>query len=380
MLRSLLKKKSSTRRLSPEDRLEQVWSRNDIQSKILKIKDILVENAADDLANDLCKRFLRLVWFLPASEGHHHAKEFGLFIHSMETAIEALNQFDKKIYFEYRGNKSDIDSFETRRKRPHAQYAHFVAGLLHDIGKVVMYSIVSEDKKASWSPSEEGLYDFVLRNPDVSFASVKHKEIEYYVHQKISPYFASTLLGRKDYEYIDAEDIGDILNAIGYKPYTENKFFSVVKADMVSTSEDVKAEMTKKDIIGELITALKDMFKTAQIPINSVGGRAWVYEQFTAITVAVVEEARHILASKDQRVPDIKVIWNMLKDRQIIDHEGWSCIYVMEMSDPVGRPVSYKVLKFRNNIFWGNDKRPETCVTKYNFSAAAAASPSAKKK
>lgn len=381
MLRSLLrKKKETTPSRSNAALFEQVWiGRNDIQSMMLKIKDILVDSAADKLAEDLCQRFLRLVWFLPASEGHHHAKEFGLYLHSMETAIEALNQFDKKIYFEYRDNESDIDSFETRRKRPHTQYAHFVAGLLHDIGKVVMYSIIRELGEAAWSPSQEGLYDFFLRNPGVSFSSVKHRQFKYFIHQKIAPYFASLLLSAGDYEYIEAEDMGDILNAIGYKPYTDNKFMGIVRADMVSTSEDLKTEVTKKDIIGELITVIKDMFRSGQIPTNSVGGRAWVYEQFTAVTVAVVDQARQILASKDKRVPETKVIWNMLRDRQLVDHEDWNCIYAMEMTDGMGRPFEYKVMKFRNNTLWGGDKRPDICVTKYSFKLAAG-SPSAKKK
>jgi len=343
---------------------DRVWQRPDIQGKIVEIKDILIDDRADILAEDICRRMLSFVWFLPASEGHHHAREFGLFLHSIETAIESLKRFDQKIYFEYRGESSgDIDSFETRRRRPHAQYSHFIAGLLHDIGKIVMYDVSAKGHEA-WKPQTEHLYNYSMRT-GCDFNDVKQRQFEYYLHQKTAPFFASRLLYPEDYSYMGADNVGDVLNAIGYKPYTGNIYITT-QEDMKSVAADVSASATKTDVIGELLNVLRDMFKTGQIAINSQGARAWVLEQYTAITVSVLKEATQILGGKGKKVPDMKVIWGMLKDREYIEHEGWNCIYTMTM-ESLGRPTEYKVVKIRNKILWGDDKMPDICNQKLSF-------------
>src|SRR5208283_1859863 len=96
----------------------------------------------DKLALGMIKRFLEFVWDLPASEGHHHARPFGLFLHSLETAINNLKIFENKLFFQFKDGS--IDSYQTRVVKPREQYAYFLTGLICDIGEAARFSISSE--------------------------------------------------------------------------------------------------------------------------------------------------------------------------------------------------------------------------------------------
>jgi hypothetical protein len=373
MLKRILKDKKLVPVTIKTDKFLEVYS-SLTEDKLKKIKDILIDDTADELVDKICQRLLRHVWFLPASEGHHHAKEFGLFLHCLDTALEALKKFDDKIYFEYRENKDVIDSFETRKRRPSRQYAFFLCGLIHDLGKeAVRCKVVSSDGEV-WDPcNEEGLYGFVQRHTDITFSNIQYQNVDnaYGLYKKIAPFYAARLISSKDYKFIGHEDIGDILNAIGYKP-ADNKFYKeIVDADMESVKKDLIAsgEIKTKDVVADFITTLREMFAEGRIPLNSAGAKAWVFEDRTAVSIAVLNDVRTLLLSKDRKTPELTIIWKKLIERHLIDHEDWKCVYDMELST-AGRPMFVKVLRFKNSVIWDKEKISEICKLKVSFNIA----------
>lgn len=86
------------------------------------------------LAEKLLHRFEETVGDLPASEKHHHSEPGGLYRHSLEVALKALEEFEGDIIMEPRSDGS-IDSFRSSRNRPRWQYATFIGALCHDLGK-----------------------------------------------------------------------------------------------------------------------------------------------------------------------------------------------------------------------------------------------------
>ena len=72
---------------------------------------------------------------LPASAAHHHAEPGGLYRHSVEVALKALEEFEGNMKMEQRPDGS-VDSFRSSRNRSRWQYATFIASLCHDLGKV----------------------------------------------------------------------------------------------------------------------------------------------------------------------------------------------------------------------------------------------------
>jgi hypothetical protein len=137
-----------TKKESPFDFLPEDV-RKEYDKLITILPNLLIDKRADKLALGMIKRFLEFVWDLPASEGHHHARPFGLFLHSLETAINNLKIFENKLFFQFKDGT--IDSYQTRVVKPREQYAYFLTGLLYDIGEAAQYSISSEraDKHAS---------------------------------------------------------------------------------------------------------------------------------------------------------------------------------------------------------------------------------------
>src|SRR5208282_2117792 len=84
------------------------------------------------------------VWDLPAAESHHHARPFGLFTHSLETAAANIKDFENKLFFQFDKNNT-IDSCQTRTVKPREQYAYFLTGLLYDVGEASKYTVSPVD-------------------------------------------------------------------------------------------------------------------------------------------------------------------------------------------------------------------------------------------
>jgi hypothetical protein len=78
------------------------------------------------LAERLLHRFAETVGDLPASERHHHSASGGLYRHSLEVALNALDEFEDDMISERRPDAS-VDSFRSAHNRPRWQYATFIA-------------------------------------------------------------------------------------------------------------------------------------------------------------------------------------------------------------------------------------------------------------
>ena len=93
------------------------------------------------LAERLLERFAVTVGDLPASAAHHHAEPGGLYRHSLEVALKALEEFEGNMKMEQRSDGS-VDSFRSSRNRSRWQYATFIAALCHDLGKLFDLDVV----------------------------------------------------------------------------------------------------------------------------------------------------------------------------------------------------------------------------------------------
>lgn len=374
MLKNLLFKQKKPADVKPHNDIDVIFNSEKVQNYITTIKDLLISDTADSLAEKITLRLLRHIWFLPASEGHHHSEEFGLFYHCLECGIESVKRFDDKIYFEFRDNK-DIDSFDTRHRRPRMQYAFFLAGLLHDMGKdASRFEIKSRDGHV-WNPcSPDGLYGFVQKY-GINFSDIKflqHKNMYGGMYRKLAPFFASRLLSPGDYEYVGAEEIGEVINAIGYKPYTDNifKFYltsAVTEADMQTVQRNIEEKPQQiKDVVVDLIEMLKGLLTSGQVPINSRGAKAWVFDTFTAVQISVINDVRQKLYEKDRKTPDMNTFLKRFVERKLVEaYEEWKCIYEMEI-ETAGRPYMVKIIKFKNSILWG-DTGPDICKLNTSF-------------
>ncbi|MGV5003564.1 MobH family relaxase [Shewanella xiamenensis] len=112
---------------------------------------------AQTLVRDVVANFLSYAHLLPASENHHHAAVGGLARHSLEVALFSLRHM------------ASVDIRETKftdelhGKKIRWQYAAWVIGLVHDIGKALHDMTVQADDSV-WNPQLENIYDWSGRN------------------------------------------------------------------------------------------------------------------------------------------------------------------------------------------------------------------------
>ena len=88
----------------------------------------------------------KLTHNLPASEGHHHDYEGGLFEHSVDVAIKTYRNVEKYLKEVVILNEDGvIRSYETETLRSQYRIASFILGLVHDVGKIADYEPAPED-------------------------------------------------------------------------------------------------------------------------------------------------------------------------------------------------------------------------------------------
>lgn len=104
------------------------------------------------------ERYAAYVHLLPASEDHHHRGAGGLFRHGLEVGLWAAQRAGGKEFF-------IGDTPEDRSKnKPRWQFAAFLGGLLHDVGKPLSdVSVVNLDGSREWNPYDTSLSEWLDR-------------------------------------------------------------------------------------------------------------------------------------------------------------------------------------------------------------------------
>jgi len=134
------------------DRSTILESNKELVIRILTIVDPLTSKLDENfkissrtLAYDMIKKLAGLVHLLPASQYYHHAYAGGLFIHSLEVTIIALEK----------GIKESFDEEEL--------FILFVMALIHDIGKLYCDISVKSNNGCQWLPEIETISAWLKR-------------------------------------------------------------------------------------------------------------------------------------------------------------------------------------------------------------------------
>jgi hypothetical protein len=100
---------------------------------------------SNNLANDVINKLADLVHLVPASEYYHHAYMGGLFIHSIEVAIIALEN----------GIKENFNEEEL--------FILFIMSLMHDLGKLYCDVSIKTSDGNQWVPEDETISAWLQR-------------------------------------------------------------------------------------------------------------------------------------------------------------------------------------------------------------------------
>ncbi len=271
------------------------------------------------LAERLLHRFAETVGDLPASERHHHAEPGGLYHHSLEVALNALEEFEGNIVMEHRPD-STVDSFRSSRNRPRWQYATFIGALCHDLGK--LFDLEVRGKGETWSPIHERYCEFGRRvkTPIASW----DPEREHGEHAEYSGRLLHHVLSPEDIAYLGKPRMEHLYRCLaeGHSKGMASLLSQVVKhADQASVEQAQAAIAARPDSkIGLLLQTWQELIRDGQMWINTPGAQVWVEGEKTAVIVPVsVSMARDRLNDRKIVLPPNTNLYNMLRSAGVVE-------------------------------------------------------------
>jgi hypothetical protein len=133
----------------------------------------------DVIYTDVIELYVEFCHMIPASEDHHHSHTGGLLLHSLEASVESLRWAKEK--------QSGLSGFVDidAKVKPVMNYCAWLAGLLHDAGKMMrdmsvdaveIYNPITRKQGPatetimSWHPAKESLIEWAKRNHIASYS------------------------------------------------------------------------------------------------------------------------------------------------------------------------------------------------------------------
>lgn len=281
--------------------------------------------ASHELAEALLARFRNLVGDLPASESHHHSGPGGLYQHSLEVALQALEQFAGTPIQERRPDGS-LDSFQSARNRPRWQYATFLAALCHDIGKLFDMDLRVGDTR--WRPFAEPYLEFVRRSRKSPTLNWK-AERQHGNHARLSCLLLKHLLTADDIDYLGTPRVLKLIDSlVGSHPSREDDSpinRAVSKADQASVAGAEGAIAARPDSkAGWFLRTLQEMIVNGEIHVNIRGAQVFVSGEKAAVVVPVVINLvrERLRATYKVTLPENVHLFNILRNANLVDADA----------------------------------------------------------
>lgn len=226
------------------------------------------------------EKFSSYAHLLPASQSHHHRGAGGLFRHSLEVALYALQSSEKVL----------LDIAQTPAKRrelePRLQLVTFLAALCHDAGKPVTdMTITNHDRSAIWRPIRESLHAWATRQKVTTYF-LDWREGRNRQHTAMANLVADRIIGTEALAWIEEGSIELIIwlmESLNSNPSVTNPIFDlVIRADQASVERDLKtigATMAGYDLgvpVERILTdIMRRLTKEGVWTINEPGARVW---------------------------------------------------------------------------------------------------------
>lgn len=295
------------------------------------------QNLFHELIINPIRRYIEYVHMLPASENHHHAAPGGLIVHSLEASVLAM-----RYAMEHKPPSTGMVDLD-RAQQPVFHYAAWIAGLLHDAGKILRDVTVSAveviDPKTNaslaagedipqWQPQKESLIKWASR---FGVASYSVGYIETRVHRRHnmdSVQFLEPVIEKGaalDY-ILSQKGVHSALTEVlaGYSTSKGYLSQAVRKGDTISTARDTSIRrdlllgqrvVSPAVLIWKALSLAKENWK-----INERNAHLWViggdvYLRWSSAIDSIIKKAIEF----DFNIPrDARTVVDMMEDRGMI--------------------------------------------------------------
>lgn len=293
---------------------------------IARIRETAIVEQADfnRLFIPVIERFAAYAHLLPASQSHHHRGAGGLFRHSLEVGLWALQASDKVLV-------EAKTPAQRREIEPRWQFAVFLAGLCHDAGKPVTDVVVTNrERTTQWKPLKESLYEWTQQNK-VDAYFLEWREGRGRQHTSLSSHVADRIIREEVIDWISeasTELVAWLFETLNYNPSPTNRLHDIViKADQTSVERDLKTlgvAMAGYDIgvpVERYVTdVMRQLIKEGIWLVNEPGARVWnigghIYLVWPAAGEDIAKQIREDRVPGIPRTPD--TILEMLVERNI---------------------------------------------------------------
>lgn len=209
----------------------------------IKVAVPLNEDDKDRLLFPIIRNVAGYVHLLPASSNYHHKGRGGLLRHSLEVGLYTVNMGRMHIF----DQKADPEA--KYRNKGRWFLACFIAGVLHDIGKVlVSLTVCGDNGSPIWHPASAPLYDWIkFNNLERYYLSWKSASVDYSQHETAGAILFAQIVPQETRKFLEEANSSVLMNelydALGGVRRTGALISNlVVKADQLSTSKDLKQQ------------------------------------------------------------------------------------------------------------------------------------------
>ena len=271
------------------------------------------------LAERLLDRFAETVGDLPASADHHHSEIGGLYRHSLEVALKALEEFEGNIVMERRPDGC-VDNFGSSRNRPRWQYATFIAALCHDLGKV--FDLEVRGNGETWCPMHEPYGEFGSRTKS-PLASWR-PDRQHGTHALASLALVHHVISCEDISYLGSPRMQHLFLCLAEG---HSKGMASLLSQMVRRGDQASVEQAQGAIgthpdnkIGLLLQTWHELIRSGELWVNIPGAQVWVEGDKTAVVVPfAVSTARDRLKPRQIVLPPNTHLYNMLRNAHLVE-------------------------------------------------------------
>ena len=280
-----------------------------------------------------------LVGDLPASADHHHSSRFGLLQHSLEVALKMLEEFEKTLLPDA---PQDRAVFNTVADPLQTQYLCFLAGLGHDLGKLLDMNVWAGGER--WSPLNQTYAEFlrqVKREPVLEW----NKKRAHGGHAQFSPWLMHHLLSPADVRFIGLGQLPELAAAL---TGTHTPDQSTSLARLVSTLDQQSVEQAAPDWmlkrpdskVNQFVNALRSLIADGRLSVNTLGAPVFVTGDKAVVVVPLsISVARDFLKREEKiKLPSNHRLYDLLAQAKVVEaDENRQCVKKIRVPGKRGR-------------------------------------------